>query len=428
MRILLVTRKFPPHAHGGAEIYAYHLAQALRVRHKVAVFYRHDDANAGDGPSWAEYDEDTDGIPTRRVSSPPSGLGASVAGEFFHTFLNRRIEVSFDRFVAQFQPDLIHVQQVSALSARLLPLARQAGVPLVLTLHDYWFECNNSQLLWPDGRPCQGKAWGLNCVRCAAAARFPVPLATLLRPILAPLFLYRNHVVRRAALQADQFVAPSRFLRDEYAAAGLPVDRLLYLENGIPLDRIRRFPRQPSTGTLRIAFIGALAWHKGVHVLAEAFRGLVPGTARLRIWGDPAQFPDYVQEVRQLLSDSNGELMGPIANERVGEALADSDVLVVPSLWYENSPVVIQEAWTAGVPVVASGHGALAEKVHDGVDGLHFAPGDAPALRQVLQRLVDEPDLLPRLRAGIQSPLDITAHTRQLEAIYERLLVARETA
>jgi glycosyltransferase involved in cell wall biosynthesis len=233
-------------------------------------------------------------------------------------------------------------------------------------------------------------------------------------------------VVKQAALQADQFIAPSRYLLNEYAAAGLPADRLLYLDYGFPVESVRRFPRQPSDGPLRVAFVGALAWHKGVHVLAEAFSGLPAGAARLRIWGDPALFPDYAQQVRSLFGHSDAKLMGHIANERVGEVLADSDVLVVPSLWYENSPLVIQEAQAAGVPVVTSGHGALAEKVRHGVDGLHFPPGDADALRQALQRLVDEPDLLPRLRTGIQPPPDIAEHTRQMETIYERLLGQRD--
>ena len=102
--------------------------------------------------------------------------------------------------------------------------------------------------------------------------------------------------------------------------------------------------------------------------------------------------------------------------------VADSDVMVVPSVWYENSPIVIQEARAAGVPVVASGHGALAEKIRHGVDGLLFPPGDALALRQALLRLVEEPDLLPRLREGIPPPMDMGEHVDQLEEIYRQVV------
>jgi len=419
MKILLVSHKYPPYALGGIEVYTQHLAHALRQEHEVAIFYRHDD---GEGPVLAEHDEELDGVLTRRVSYNPEGLAASVAGEFFETFLNRHIEASFERLLADFQPDLIHVQHVMALSAKLLPLARQSAAPVLLTLHDYWFICANSQLIWPDSQICQGKAGGMNCVRCAAAARFPSPAIRWLRPALAPLFAYRDRVVRQAAFQAQQFISPSQFLIDEYVAAGYPQERFLHLENGIPAERIAGFSWRPSHGPLRVTFLGSLAWQKGVHILAQAFRGLPVGAARLRIWGDPAVFPEYSERVRGLLDRPDAEMMGRVANERVGEVMADSDIIVVPSVWYENSPVVIQEARAAGVPVVASGHGALAEKVRDGVDGLHFAPGDAADLCRVLQRLADEPELLPRLRQNIPPPMDVSEHTRQLEAIYRQVM------
>jgi glycosyltransferase involved in cell wall biosynthesis len=95
--------------------------------------------------------------------------------------------------------------------------------------------------------------------------------------------------------------------------------------------------------------------------------------------------------------------------------------MVVPSLWYENSPVVIQEAWAAGVPVVVSGHGALAEKVQHGVNGLHVPPGDAAALRSTLKTLAREPQLLAKLRQNIPAPMAMTEHTQRLETLYQQI-------
>jgi glycosyltransferase involved in cell wall biosynthesis len=417
VKILLVSHKFPPHALGGVEVYTHHLAQALKALHQVTVFYRHDEPG---GPAFAEHDENLAGVRARRVSLNPSGLKGSVAGEFMGTFLNRQIEESFGRLLADVQPDLVHFQHVMALSARLIPLARRAGLPALLTLHDYWFICGNAQLIWSDAQTCRGKALGMNCVRCAAAARFPSPLVPVLRPALAPLFLYRDRVVRRAAMAAWRLISPSRFLIDQYAAAGFPAERFLHLENGLPLDHIRRVPWQPAAGPLRVTFLGSIAWQKGVHVLAEAFAGLPPGLARLRIWGDPSVFPEYAGRLRQILDRPDEQLRGRIANEHVGEVLADSDVVVVPSVWYENSPVVIQEARAAGVPVVASAHGALAEKVRHEVDGLLFPPGDAAALRRTLQRLLDEPGLLPRLRANVPPPVEMGEHLAQLLDVYRQ--------
>lgn len=419
MRILLVSHKYPPHSMGGVEVYTKNLAQALRARHQVAVLYRHDDRY---GPPFAEIDEEVDGILTRRISQNPTGLRASVPAEFISTFQNQRIEQSFSRFAARFRPDLIHIQHVMALSAGILHSAREFGSPVILTLHDYWFICGNSQLIWPDAQVCLGKAWGMNCVRCAAAARFPSPFVRWMRPPFAPLFQYRDRVVRHAALQAHLYISPSRFLANQYIASGFPSNRFRHLENGIPVEQIQRFDRQPPSGTLRVSFLGSLAWQKGVHVLIDAFGRLPEGLAELCIWGDPAVFPGYADRLEQMLTHPDARLMGSVANERVGEVLANSDVMVVPSLWYENSPVVIQEARAARVPVVASGHGALAEKVRHEVDGLLFPPGSAGELHQTLQRLIDEPDLLTRLRRNILPSTEMGEHVQHLEEIYRSLL------
>ena len=424
MRILLVSHKLAPHSLGGVEVYTLNLARALQAQHEVSVFYRHDKPG---GPPYSEDDQDSDGIWTHCISCNPIGLSASVAGQFFDTFVNQQIEDSFVRFVDRFRPDLIHVQHVMGLSARLLLLARRHGSPVILTLHDYWFLCGNSQLIWPDARTCQGKAWGMNCVRCATAARFSSSLARWLRPVLAPLFLYRDHLVRQTALAADLFISPSQFLIGQYVAAGFPSDRFACLENGIPVQRILQFARQPPSGRLRVSFLGSLAWQKGIHILVEAFNGLPHDVACLRIWGDPTIFPDYAQRLRQTLTHPDAQLMGRLANEEVGRALADSDVMVVPSLWYENSPVVIQEARAAGVPIVASAHGALAEKIRHEVDGLLFPPGDVAALRQALQRLINDPDLRFRLRQNTQPPMDMDEHVRRLEVLYRQLVPLKHT-
>lgn len=418
MKILLVSHKYPPHAIGGVEVYTSRLARALGERHSVAVFFRHDEEK---GPLVSDREADQDGLLRVQVSHRPSGWRASVAGEFFGTFLNRQIEDRFRRLLGEFQPDLIHFQHVMGLSARLLPIAADTEKPVLLTLHDYWFICANSQLIWPDGQVCRGKAAGMNCVRCAAAARFPTRLAGAIRPLAAPVFLYRDRVVRQAALKADRFVSPSHFLADRYVASGFPAGQFEVLENGIDVAQIQAFDRKPYGGPLRVTYLGSLAWQKGVHVLAEAFRALPPGVARLRIWGDPSVFPAYAERLREQLAGCDGQLMGPVPNERVGKVLADSDVLVVPSLWYENSPVVIQEGRAAGIPIVASGHGALPEKVRDGAEGLHFPPGDAIALARTLERLASEPEHLQRLGQGLSPAMDAVDHTRALEEIYGRV-------
>jgi len=300
-----------------------------------------------------------------------------------------------------------------ALSARLLLLARELGYPTLLTLHDYWFICANAQLIWPDAQVCRGKAWGLNCARCALA-RFEQPLTTLARPALAPLFWYRDAVVRRAALATQRFIAPSHFLLERYVQAGFPAQLCVYLENGVDLTRLQGYPSVPAAdGRMRFTYLGSLAWQKGVHVLVEAFKEIPADKATLVIYGNLQTFPDYVARLQQIANSDNTTFAGPIPNTEVGRVLASTDVIVVPSVWYENSPVVIQEAFAAGVLILASDVGALPEKV--GVGGRLFPVGDVDGLREILWEIVTAGGLEAQ---GIAVPQSIAESAGHLLDIY----------
>jgi glycosyltransferase involved in cell wall biosynthesis len=255
-----------------------------------------------------------------------------------------------------------------------------------------------------------------------------------LRPLVALPLTLRNRYLRRMAACADLFLAPSEFLRRQYVAQGFPADRILYLENGIETfppqaddgrawEALRRAPRP------RFAFVGSLAPQKGVHLLVEAFNRLPQDethTASLSIIGGDILFPEYARDLRAQARHPNLRFLGPLAPPAVRAALGHVDCLVVPSTWYENSPLVIQEAYAAGVPVLAARIGALEEKVRDGVTGRLFEAGSVDALAAALRDLIDAPEQLAALRAGVKPPPDIAAHAARLVEIYGRLTAARE--
>ena len=170
---------------------------------------------------------------------------------------------------------------------------------------------------------------------------------------------------------------------------------------------------------MRFAYLGSLAWQKGVHVLVEAFIGIPAADATLRIYGSPDVFPDYAARLHQIADPANTSFEGLVPNEEVGRVLAEADVVIVPSLWYENSPVVIQEAFTAGVPVIASQIGALTEKVQHGVDGLLCTPGDVGALRETLRSFIERPGQIEGFRTRIPRPITLQQHSEEMERIYD---------
>lgn len=421
MRVALVVHKYPPASVGGTEIYTQNLARELSAQgHRVSVFYRGHGATTGQMQvNW----EQQDGVRLCKVLRAYDPETASPVAQFLDTFMNADVEQAFGTFLDEARPDVVHFQHVALLSYRLIGRAKDAGLPVLLTLHDYWFQCSVSQLVWPDAQVCRGKALGLNCARCVLAARVHPSLLPFLRPLAAPLLQARDALVKAAALRADKLISPSQFLIQRYLEVGFPSERTVHLENGIDVERIRRYPRQPSSdGRVRFAFLGSLAWQKGVHVLVKAFQGIPAGEATLRIYGSPTVFPDYAERLRKMADPDNTSFEGLVPNEEVGRVLADADVVVVPSLWYENSPVVIQEASAAGVPVIASQIGALAEKVRHGENGLLFPPGETEALRKLLDSLIEHPAQIKDFGAHVPEPVTVQRHVDALVGFYQALV------
>ena len=172
-----------------------------------------------------------------------------------------------------------------------------------------------------------------------------------------------------------------------------------------------------------MTYVGGISWQKGVHVLVDAVRLLEPALAQLVVLGNLEVFPDYSRELRaQAAGCEHIRLLGQADRFQVWQTLAETDVLVVPSLWYETAALVIQEAFAAGVPVIASDLGALKERVRHGQDGFLFPAGDSRVLAALLQRLAKEPELLEQLQSGIQPVTEIEEHVSLVLDCYHQVL------
>jgi len=246
--------------------------------------------------------------------------------------------------------------------------------------------------------------------------------------------LEEYHATIRATLGAcSLLVTPSAFMRRMYVDYGVPPAHIVVVENGLPVERWRRAlagqpRRRRRSGPLRVAFIGSVLPSKGPHLLLEAVRRLGdPAAFHVDVWGEVLPFHhdrNYGERLEQLRRglEAEVELHGAYRNEDLPGILSRADVAVVPSLWYEAFGLTIREAFLAGVPVVASGHGALAEAVEDGRTGLLFAPGDAASLADALRRLRDDPGLAERLAAAAAAHVrDEGDAARQLLGLYDRL-------
>jgi glycosyltransferase involved in cell wall biosynthesis len=333
----------------------------------------------------------------------------------------------FEQVLDVTSPDVVHVQHLMGLPVSLLKRLQHREIPFVITLHDYWWLCANAQLLTNDTEEvCDGPRLWINCGRCALA-RANQTNALWLAPTIAPLFASRHRLLHYILRQAGQLIVPTAFTREVYAQIGMiEREKVQIIPNGIKVPEATTFHEQLATHQdsepkrLHIAYVGGIAQQKGVHLLIKAVTELPVGVVRLSIYGDTTTFPDYVSELRQMATP-NVEFMGRVANHLLLSKLANADVLVVPSIWYETAGIVIQEAYAVGVPVIASDLGALRDRVRHEIDGLRFPAGNWQALRDTLLRLLEEPSLLTRLRTNIQMNDTTRNQVNAIEAVYQRV-------
>jgi glycosyltransferase involved in cell wall biosynthesis len=408
MRILHLVHQYLPDHVGGTELYTVWLTRALqRQGHDVAVFHR----RSAEGTGLARREED--GI---TIWSAWNGR-FQPTNRLLSTFRNQPLLTAFEQVITDFQPDIVHVEHLMGLPTQLLDSLHRQHIPYVVTLWDFWWVCANAQLLTNHSQElCDGPQAFLNCAQCALA-RANLPQFPPAFPALAVPLRWRNGRLRHTLLQASKLIAPAQFVKQWYVDHGLPAANIEVLSPG--LDYPEK-PAAPPHNTFRVGYIGGLSWQKGVHVLVEAFNQL-PETAELWLAGDPEFNPDYV---KQLKTGGRATFLGKLNRQAIWEMLAQVDVVVVPSLWYETFVFVISEAFAMGVPVIASDLGVVAERVRHGVDGMLFAPGNVAQLAQALQTLHDDPALRKQLRQNIAPVPTVADHATAVSQLYQTITIS----
>lgn len=395
MRIGLVLHGWPPEDMGGTGLYVRALAQALSELGHLPVLL---------APG---------GVAARPVLEPVihGGLQGWLArGPSPATWTEawRRSELlpPLRAWLRAQRLDLLHVHHLSGLPLGLPRLGREAGLRVVLTLHDYALPCARGQLLDAHLEPCEGPS----PPRCATCLGGQLALDPLTRFVgeamrrlpatrevarelagrqLAPAkararVTHRDRLVRSALDSAHLVLSPSRDLAERVAAMGLPRPRVH------PLPLIRPVPAAPEAepGPLRLLFASSVIPSKGLHVLVEACEDLPPGSFALTVAGPAPPYdghPDYARDLEARVRAMGGSWRGHLPAAEVPALMAEHDVVVLPSLWPENSPLVIREATAAGLQTVLSRVGGAPE-----LDALArlVTPGDPVALREVLAELV----------------------------------------
>ncbi len=325
------------------------------------------------------------------------------------TVWSRHTQADVKVLFEQQRPDVLHAHNTFPLiSPSLFWGAARAKVPVVLTLHNFRLLCPQAMLL-RDGKVCE------DCV-----GKVPLPAvahACYRGSRTATAVLGMMLVVHRGLgtwqTKVDRYIALNSFCRDKFIQGGLPEDRIVVKPNFVPLHEVQDLPRS------NLLFVGRLSNEKGVDVLAQASRGLAPGSVRVVGTG-----PDE----RTLTTSDGIQLLGFQDASAVRNEMARAVALVFPSLWYETFGLVIVEAFAAGTPVIATRLGAALDLVREGETGLLVEPGDSADLRAKMQWALEHPEDMAemgrRARALYLSRYTPDQNYGQLMAVYTEAMAA----
>lgn len=419
---------------GGTEIYVQNLAEAQSRRGaRVAI--------AAPGPANRQYV--VDGLEVHRFQQDEQIDLRELYGGGDLT-----AAAAFVRVLEATRPDLVHLHALTpGISLRVARVVKRAGLPVVFTYHTPTVSCLRGTLLRWGTELCHGRLDVRMCAGCflgsqglqrgvaGMVSRIPPAagraignaglsggLWTVLR--MTELVALRHETLHDFMEAVDQVISLCSWSTDVLLENGVPRKKILLCRHGLPLSeasahspRNFRHPQEPC----RIVFLGRVTPVKGLDVLIRAIAADPDLPLTLDIYG-VVQGPDAYKKQLQKVCDSRIRFRDPVSAQRIIEELSHYDVLAVPSQWLETGPLVVLEAFAAGIPVIGSDLGGIRELVRQEIDGILVEPGSVTAWAAALRRLTREPGLLARLQHGIKPPRTMDAVATDMLSLYENLL------
>ena len=411
-RVLVVSNLFPPHVLGGAEIVAYRQAVQLTKRgYDVPVF-------AG----WPAPPESAGGLEMETVGGLRVYRVPLTSFEPDDNFFSAAVAKRFYAVLNAERPEIVHFHNVVGLGFSLITAAHRSGARVLVTLHDHAGYCFRATALREDGSICS------DTEACASACRGAIRPRDVHRDL--PMRLRRDYVAW-ALEHADRLISPSASLAEAYITAKVAdPTRIVTVSNGIDLEPFEHVgSRQADADSVKFFCAAYLGMHKGIPDLLDAAatlaeQGDFKGRWSLAIAGDGDLREKIESEILGGRFDGAVTLLGRVPRGRIIEELELADVVVLPSRWPENEPVVLLEAMAAGRAQLATRIGGMPDIVQDGVTGTLTEPSNAAALAEAMRSYVLDPSLArrqgnaSRARRELHSEL---AGVDQLEAIYHEI-------
>jgi glycosyltransferase involved in cell wall biosynthesis len=455
MKIMHIVHSYPPVSFGGTEIYTQSLIDEQARNNQLFVIYSAPpEIIKGRGDRIFEEEKN---IRTYAFSR-------KEAQTFEETYYDPSRNHVFAGMLKKYSPDIVHIQHLLFHSTSFIDVVMMASIPLIMTLHDYWYLCPQFYLSKTDGTLCDGPGDGRVCLTCDCAdgssylgrkktteknRTIITGLKTAMRifpprlqRVLKNAYIGTKRAIRRnsggfaetkrrlektvAALnKAGCIISPSTVLADRYSKAGVRNIRVLPHGISSPMSGLVQTAEKYATikkRNITFGYIGGIAPHKGVHVVIDAFNRLSSQGSSLLIFGKNGTHPDYDKQLAAMVSHPNIRLMGFVDHTALFETMSAIDVIIIPSICAENYPLTANEAFMMKIPVIASNVGGLNLLIQNGVNGFLFEKGDSDQLMAIIEKIIRTPEILADLSDGILPIKTMQEHSRELDALYRKVI------
>lgn len=385
-RILIVSHLFYPYFIGGSEVVAYEQAKILknlgfdikifagRINNKGKRYIASKERNKFEIMRFNLHDKDFD-------------------FNFFDFDKKKLLEI-FHEALFKFAPDIVHFHNIYALSIKMIEECCKIHIPTVMTLHDYWGICPSNLLINDEGSLCYKKE--IECIDCQGDLRDNDSNSVSLTK--------RNQILMQYLNMVDLFISPSRYLLNRFIDCGIPRDKTTIINYGIDLSRFKKIKKVRSE-KVRFGYIGQIVGHKGIENLLRSVSLLSEEEKErmslILVGSGEKTFVEYAKNLTKELGLSGiAAFYGKVDNNKVPELYRNIDILIVPSIWPENSPVTIMESFATGTPVLGSCIGGIPELIKDGENGFLHNFDDPISLSENIRKIIINPELIRQLQVA----------------------------
>lgn len=452
MKIVLTVHQFFPDFFSGTETLTYETARELKKRGHVVniVTGFPSKVSLQDHERFDRYLYD--GITVERFyhAYVPMGEQTNIQElEYYNKFFGS----FFENYLYREKPDIVHFFHLSRLSAVAVDVCSKLGIKTVFTPTDFWFICPTIQLRLPDNQPCPGPdKSGINCLRHVVYLTQGKKINSIMQKMpdwllglaismakhsgtvsvggqysqMVGALAKRSFFLLERLNRIDHIAIPTQVMMRLLLSRGLKPERMTIVPFGINLSYLNRLSKSATTASLRLGYIGTLSEAKGLHVLLKAIKLIPENKIELKIYGRQSDFPEYTKGLKDISQDDKRvKFCDTFPGSEIGTIFAALDILVVPSLWYENSPLVVYYAQAAGCPVIASDVEGISTIIDNGKNGLLFKSGNVSDLVTVLRTVLKNRELVEQMSNKAKVPPTIQDYVDQILSIYQDLSLVK---